>query len=217
MDKKFKKISLLIIFITILILIYVLFKKFHLLDIDFLKSYVKSLGIFGPLAFIVIYIIFALTSFPATVLTISAGIIFGLWYGLLYVVIAATLAATIAFYIARYYREKFIEDRFKSKTFKKIVTKIEDHAEKRGFFIITILRLSFMPFIPLSYASGLVKKLKAKDFILATILTDIIGSFVFIYLGFSITKSIPYFLLGVCLLILFLHIPKLVKIYHNRK
>ena len=188
-------------------------------DIDKVKAFVESFGILAPIAYGLFYIAITLLGISAAAFTILAGVIFGTFKGLIIVVIAATIAATIAFFISRYFKDKFFSNKNKKTDegfMKKMIEKIEDNCEKRGFATIAILRLSFLPYMPLSYASGLVKKLKATDFILATFLTNIFGSFVFIFLGASITESIPLFLGAIILLILFLQVPKIIKKFEKK-
>lgn len=102
-------------------------------------------------------------------------------------------------------------DSNKSKPLQSIVNVIEKNCKDNGFTAIAILRLSFMPYIILSYAAGLVKTLRFRDFILATFLTNIFGSFVFIILGASLTQSWPLFIVAVVLVLLFTILSKHLK------
>jgi uncharacterized membrane protein YdjX (TVP38/TMEM64 family) len=213
---RFKLFFLILLVFLFLILIFI-FKKFDLFDINNLKNLVNSFGFWAPIIFILIYVFITIFGFSAAALTILAGLIFGVWKGLIVVVIGATLSGTIAFYIARILRNNFFSNKkLNSNLIQKLSDRIEKTCKKNGFLTIAILRLSFMPYIPLSYAAGLVQNLKAKDFILATLLTNIFGSFVFIYLGNSITQSIPIFILAMILLLLFIQIPKLLDKIKNR-
>ncbi len=213
MNNKLSKKNILIT-ITILILIGGLFylNTLDILNVNKIQNFIDGFGIYGPIIFMLLYIIISIFGVSAAALTIIAGLIFDIKTAMITVVIGATIAAYIAFLISRHF-SKYIN--IKNKNIKKIVEKIEKKSEKNGFFAIAILRLMFLPYIPLSYAAGLVKKLKAKDFVLATFVTNIFGSFFFIFLGFSITKSLPYFISAIILLILFLQTPKLIKKYTN--
>ena len=59
--------------------------------------WVKALGVWGPIAFIVGYGIAAVVLAPAFLLTVTAGAIWGM-PGVLYVMVGATLGAVLAFY-----------------------------------------------------------------------------------------------------------------------
>lgn len=205
------------------VLIYTL-NFFSLLDVNKIQSIVESSGIYAPIVFGVLYIGVTLTGVSAAFFTVLAGTLFGAVNGLIIVVLSATIAAAISFYIARFFRSKFLESK-KSKKNKNILSnlikKIEMNAKKNGFVTISILRLSFLPYIPLSYASGLVKNLKFSDFILATLITNVFGSFVFIFLGDRIKEllqgnfdiqTIITLLISIALLICFIvFVPKIAK------
>lgn len=215
---KFLNKKNIIIFFSLIILISIGYylKMLMIFDKERLTEIIINLGIWGPIVYILIYITVTIVGVSAAIFTILAGTLFGVKKALFIVVIGATIAASIAFFIARYFRENiFNSNKNKKSKLDKIIKKIENNAESRGFVTIVILRLSFLPYIPLSYASGLVKKLKARDFILATFLTNIFGSFVFIFLGASITQSIPIFLGAIILVLLFMQIPKLIKKFSN--
>lgn len=202
------------LFFGLLILLVVFFvNNMEFLTLENLENFINSLGSWAIFVFFILYVVVTLFGFSAAVFTILAGTLFGVVNGLIIVVLAATLSASIAFFITRYFSKYFNEGKIKNKTVKNLVDKIEVQAEKNGFVAICILRLSFLPYIPLSYASGLVKNLKMRDFVLATFLTNIFGSFVFIFLGASLMQSIPLFLLAIVLVLLFFQVPKLVKKY----
>lgn len=185
MDKKIK-----FGFIGLVVVVVILFLGFFiqsqgLLSFDALTELIESTGIWAPIVFALFYIAITLIGISAAFFTVLAGTLFGTVNGLIIVVISATISATIAFFITRFLSKEFLSDKSSKKqsVVHGLIEKIDKQVEKNGFYAITILRLSFLPYIPLSYASGLVKKLKASDFILATFITNIFGSFVFIFLG----------------------------------
>jgi uncharacterized membrane protein YdjX (TVP38/TMEM64 family) len=180
----------------------------QLLDIEKMQSVIKNFGVYGPLVFMAMYIGISLMGISAASLTILAGLLFDLPTAMITVVISATIAAYIAFVITRYFSQYIT---IKNANIQKFIDQIEEKSEKNGFLVISTLRLTFLPYILLSYAAGFVKKLKATDFVLATFFTNIFGSFFFIYLGFSVTQSLPFFIGAIVLLILFLQTPKIMK------
>lgn len=201
MKKKIIAISVLIV----LTIIALFFNPLEYISTDKISSFISSFGVFGPLVFGLLYIIISLFGISAAALTILAGVLFSLPVAMSVVVISATIVATLGFLISRYF------SKYLSNKESKLVKKVEEKCEKNGFLAIAILRLLFLPYMPLSYAAGLVKKLKLKDFVLATFLTNIFGSFFFIFLGYSLTKSLPYVIVAILLLIGFFQIPKLLK------
>ena len=57
---------------------------------------------YGPLLYILVYLARPLILFPASLLTILGGSVFGLWPGFLYVLIAGTVSAIIPYGIGRW-------------------------------------------------------------------------------------------------------------------
>ena len=206
--------------VVLLIVAFLLLKSSGIADIELIQDFVLGFGMLAPVIFILIYIVGTLIGISAVIFTILAGTIFGLWWGWLIVVVAATISANVAFVIARYFKsffEKYQRRSRKKSVITNLVEKIENNAKKNGFTTIVLLRMSFLPYIPLSYASGLVKNLKMRHFTLATMLTNVLGSFFFIFLGFSITQSLPYFIVGIVLVITFSQLPKIIKRAQNSK
>lgn len=188
-------------------------------DVERIQVWVDDFGLLGPVVFGLLYIAISLTGLSTAALTILAGTLFSLPLALLVVVFFATCAAMIAFYLARYLRQTFVNENLPAapdqNALQRFVQRIEDNAKTRGFMVIALMRLSFLPYIPVSYAAGAVKNLKARDFLLATFLTNIFGSFVFIFLGKSLTESWPLVILAIILLIAFLQLPQLIKRYQH--
>src|SRR5262249_48909107 len=60
-------------------------------------QWVHDLGVWGPVVFIIGYVVATVAFVPGSLLTLAAGAIFGLGAGTLYVFIAATLGAAAAF------------------------------------------------------------------------------------------------------------------------
>ena len=212
--KRGKEVLLLAVIAAIALSAY-LVNRTGMLSIENIRYVVQETGPWGVLVFMLLYIIVPVTNIPASIFTIAAGVLFDLPVALTGVVIAATIAASIGFFIARHFSAWLVG---KTGRFTWLIRRIERAADSNGFVGIAVLRLSFLPYMPLSYAAGLVRTLRARDFILATFLTNIFGGFVFIALGASFTRSIPLFLGAIVLVILFMQVPKImhkVKSAHN--
>jgi uncharacterized membrane protein YdjX (TVP38/TMEM64 family) len=65
-----------------------------------LVQHLAGLGVWGPVLFIALYILAAITLAPAFVLTFAAGAVFGLWRGTLLVYIGAVLGASAVYALA---------------------------------------------------------------------------------------------------------------------
>ncbi len=181
-----------------------------------ITAWIESFGHWGPLVYMVLYYVAILFFLPATVFTILAGLLFGKFWGSVYVVIAATLSAQTAFYITRYLgsdaAQKFSKDK---RGMSALIEKIRNQCEKKcklyGFRTFFIMRCLFLPYIPLSYAAGLIKTAKASDFFFATLVTNMIFSPAFVYFGDQLSEGPKALILPVILIGLVLSMPRIVK------
>ncbi len=116
-------------------------------------AWVETLGVWGPLVFIVGYALAAVAFIPGSVLTLAAGAIFGLASGIVYVFIAATLGSCLAFLVARYLAREAIERKLADTP---RFAAIDRAVSAQGRKIVFLLRLSpVFPFNLLNYALGL--------------------------------------------------------------
>lgn len=174
------------------------------------QSFISKFGMAAPVVFMLLYVFLTVFFFPASVLTIIGGVLFGPVIGTLYTILAATLAATIAFKLARWFGRSFVASRVGSR-----LKGIESKISGDGFWSMVVLRLLFLPYIPLSYAAGLTS-MRLIDFVLATFLTNIPGSLAFTYVGASLgdkNKAI----VAILYIALVLCIPLLVNFWRGKK
>lgn len=175
-----------------------------------MKTIVEQAEMWGPLLFALIYIVALIMLLPSSLFSVLGGVLFGTVWGMIIVVISATLSATIGFLLAKYFTKE-IHFNPKNKHLAILMKKARENADTAGLKSIIILRLLYLPYMGLSYAAGLVKEVKLQDFVLGTFLTNIVGSFTFVYFGDAFGKSWTAFIIPVVLIILTLLIPKLVK------
>ncbi|HJT23758.1 MAG TPA: TVP38/TMEM64 family protein, partial [bacterium] len=131
-------------------------KAFHLLDhLESLKIWIQSLGPWGPVVFVFIYIAAVVFALPATVFTFLAGVLFGTVTGVIVVNLGATVGACLAFLVGRYFARGAVERVVgKHKNFKKL----DEWTSKNGVWIVIITRLvPLLPFNLLNYAFGLTR------------------------------------------------------------
>ncbi|NEP18152.1 MAG: TVP38/TMEM64 family protein [Leptolyngbya sp. SIO4C1] len=143
-------------------------------------DWIDGLGIIGPIAFILLYVVITVAFLPASVVTLGAGVVFGVVKGSLFVFIGAMLGATAAFLVGRYLARDWIAQKIAgNRKFKAI----DDAIAKEGSKLIFLIRLSpAFPFNLLNYALGLTQ-VSLKDYVLGT--TGIIpGTIMYVYLGF---------------------------------
>lgn len=141
--------------------------------------WVESLGVWGPVAFIIGYIAATVAFVPGLILTMAAGAIFGLARGVALVYVGATLGSAAAFLVARYLARRPIERRIEGNP--RFVA-IDRAIAGRGFRIVFLLRLSpIFPFNLLNYALGLTR-VRFVDFLLASI-GMLPGTLLYVYYG----------------------------------
>ncbi len=152
---------------------------FSNITVESFKEKIDALGIWGPVIYMILYVLRPLILFPAAVFSASAGAIWGL-KGLIYLLVGANLSAVAEFVIARYFAreavEKLIRGRFGD---------IDRRIEKRGF--VTVLLIRLIPNVAWdvqNLALG-VTKVRFRDYLLATVLGILPGSFALVYFGSS--------------------------------
>ncbi len=141
--------------------------------------WVKSLGIWGAIAFITIYNFATILFIPGSILTLGGGALFGVFWGSIYVFIAATLGATSAFLIGRYLTRDWVAQQITGNI---KFQAIDRAVAQEGLKIVLLTRLSpVFPFNLLNYAFG-VTQVSIKDYILGSI-GMIPGTIMYVYLG----------------------------------
>jgi uncharacterized membrane protein YdjX (TVP38/TMEM64 family) len=124
-------------------------------QLENLDEFISSLGAWGPLVYILIYIGCTVAAVPGSIITIVAGAIFGSLFGVIYVSIGSTVGASLAFLVSRYFaRDAIAKSLSKSEKF----AKLDKLTEEQGSIIVTITRLvPIFPFNLLNYGFGLTK------------------------------------------------------------
>lgn len=140
-----------------------------------LGGFLDRLGIWAPMAYMVIYAVGVCLFVPGTLLTGLGGAIFGPYRGFVYVWIGAMLGASGAFFIGRTLGREFaaslIGDRLK---------RYDDAIERNGFATVLYLRLIYFPFTPMNFGMGLTK-VRFRDYLAGTGLGIIVGTFIFVF------------------------------------
>jgi uncharacterized membrane protein YdjX (TVP38/TMEM64 family) len=165
--------------------------------LDRLESLIRMSGAWAPLTYIVFYSFRSLLFFPASVLTIIAGILFGPWFGLLFTIIGENISANLSFVVGRYFMEDFDQSLESNNRF---INTAFCSTRKNGFLTVLIMRLSFVPFDLVGYFSG-VCNIKQKDFALGTLLGTIPGLLTFTMLGSSVRDLNLLFIGGAVLMV----------------
>ena len=149
---------------------------------DWLKSVRSSW--WAPVAFIVMYTIFNVLLVPATILSLTAGVVWGWFVGGLWVLVASTIGSAVPYFIA-YSGSEWVDRLIKGRAHR-----LYEKLQNEGFVTLLLLRLvPIVPYNVLNYASGLAG-IRPRDYILATFIGTIPGIFIFTYLADSIAAGV---------------------------
>ncbi|MEO7840221.1 MAG: TVP38/TMEM64 family protein [Anaerolineales bacterium] len=138
-------------------------------------------GIWGVLIYILIYAVRPLILFPATVLSVAGGFVFGPLLGILYTIVASNISSTIAFYVGQFFGEGLLKDDGSDGLIQRYARRMRENS----FETVMVMRFIFIPYDFVSYLAGFLK-IKFIPFILATALGSIPGTIAFVGFGASI-------------------------------
>jgi len=176
--------------------------------VEFTQKFVQRSGVWAPIVYILIYSFRSLVFFPASLLTIISGMLFGPWFGLLYTLIGENISANISFVVGRYLFSD-LEEYIHKKN--QLFSRITNHIQGNGFLAVLFMRLAYLPFDLVGYSYGIFK-LNQKDFALGTLLGTIPGLMAYTFIGSSLI-NIDFLLLGSTVLLASLLGAVLLKAY----
>jgi uncharacterized membrane protein YdjX (TVP38/TMEM64 family) len=141
---------------------------------------IDQLGFWGPIVFVLLYMVATVVLFPPSILSMGAGAIFGFWKGALLVVIGANLGATAAFLIGRHFAREWLVSKMKGKPKLKALDRA---VAEGGWRIVLLTRLSpIFPFKLLNYAYGLTR-VSVGGYVIASVVGNTPGALVWVYSG----------------------------------
>lgn len=147
-------------------------------QVEAIKTFVLSFGIYAPLMFILLFTLAPLIFFPDGILALAGGLIFGFAWGSLYIVLGALCGGTLSFYLARLYGNKMREKLAHEK-----LINFQKSVKRHGLIMILLLRLvPLVPFNIISYSAGF-STIRYRDFFFATLLGMSPGVLVYANIG----------------------------------
>ncbi len=155
----------------------------------------------GVFAYIGVYLVRPLVLFPASVLTVMGGVLFGPWLGVAVVVIAANTSAMIAYGVGRLLGSAAaldvadIDDRAgddddaetEGDDGPSFVARWSQRLRDNSFETVFIMRLLFLPYDLVNYVCGALR-IRWTSFLLATALGSLPGTISFVLLGASLER-----------------------------
>ena len=161
------------------------------LSLEFIKSQQGQLEawraanpLVAALTFFGIYIATTALSLPgATILTLTAGAIFGLGWGSLIASFAASIGATLAFLISRVLLRDWVQARFGER-----LAAINDDVRKDGaFYLFTLRVVPLFPFFLINLAMGLTH-IRVLTFYGVSQLGMLLGTIVYVNAGTQLAR-----------------------------
>ncbi|MHB0968330.1 MAG: TVP38/TMEM64 family protein [Thermoanaerobaculia bacterium] len=139
----------------------------------------------APLLFIATYAIANVLLFPATPLSLAAGVVWGWWAGGLWVLVASTIGSMFPYLIGRRGSDA-VERMLRTRGGAGML----DALRKEGFVSLLLMRLvPLVPYNVLNYAAGFAG-VRPRDYVLATFAGTIPGIFTFTYLADAIRMGV---------------------------
>lgn len=139
--------------------------------------------IFGPLIFIAVASFSPLVLFPAGLLGIVAGFVFGPAWGLLYTLIGCNISASVAYIAGRFCGFGLTGNCEQDGRFARYSSWLRENE----FTAVLALRLMFLPYDPINYCVGMLR-LRWSVFILANTLGCLPGALALVLFGASIER-----------------------------
>ena len=145
---------------------------------ELLSDWLTQFGIGrAALIYIVLYTIRPLVLFPATLLTIASGLVFGPLLGILFTLIGENASANFAFRIARWLGHGLVDDREPGR-----MQRWDEKIRQNALTSVLLMRLLYLPFDAVNYGCGLTS-MRQRDFFVGTALGIVPGLVSFVLLG----------------------------------
>lgn len=189
------------------------------------KKFIEGTGPLAPLVYMGVYLVAPTILFPASVLTMTGGAIFGPVWGTAYTIVSATLGATIPFLITRRFGKRPIEKlAAKYPGFDSYFEKFQDNVATQGWKYVAFTRLvTVFPFLILNYAFGLTR-ISVLTYMWSSFVFMLPGSFMFNYIGYAGREALlggeniaTKISIAVGCIILLTALPTLIKSITNEK
>lgn len=183
------------------------------LDPALIESSVRDLGLWAPLAHVVLFAIGTVLFVPGAIFGLTGGALFGPFWGTLLNLTGATLGATASFLIARYLAADWVRRQAGGR-----LERLIEGVEAEGWHFVAFVRLvPLFPFNLLNYALGLTR-IPLTHYILASLVCMAPGTLAYAWLGYAGREAIAgnesairYGLIALALLATIAFLPRLIR------
>lgn len=186
-----------------------------MLDLESLKQYILSFGIWAPIISFILMILQSIAApLPAFLITFANAALFGWVKGAILSWTSAMAGAAVCFYIARFLGRDTVE----KLTSKFALDSLDEFFNKYGKHTILIARLlPFMSFDLVSYAAGLTS-MSFVSFFIATGIGQLPATIIYSYVGGMLTGGAKLMMMGILTLsAISVLIYVLKKVYKEKK
>ncbi|GAA0709496.1 TVP38/TMEM64 family protein [Paraclostridium ghonii] len=165
-----------------------------MLNLESLKQYILSFGIWAPvISFILMILQSIVAPLPAFLITFANAALFGWVKGAILSWFSAMAGAALCFYIARFLGRDTVE----KLTSKFAIDSVDKFFDKYGKHTILIARLlPFMSFDLVSYAAGLTS-MSFISFFIATGIGQLPATLIYSYVGDMLTGGARLMMIGI--------------------
>lgn len=181
MSNRFVKIAFTSVWAVVIAICVVLWSQSELALQDIpeaLDAWLSQFGLWrAALVYIILYTVRPLILFPATILTVSSGLLFGPWLGILFTTIGENASANFAFLIARWLGRKWVDEREGSR-----IHVWDERIRENALMSVLIMRLVYMPFDAVNYGCGLTS-MRHRDYFVGTFIGILPALITFVLLG----------------------------------
>lgn len=134
--------------------------------------------------YIALYTVRPVVLFPATLLTLAGGILFGPIVGVIATVVGANLSALFAYWLARSLAPGRERDEAEEQ---RLLSRWADRMRDNSFTTVLTMRFLFLPYDLVAYAAGFLR-IAPGQFLAATAIGSLPGTVAFVLLGASIER-----------------------------
>jgi uncharacterized membrane protein YdjX (TVP38/TMEM64 family) len=150
------------------------------LSVDALDAWVARLGIWAPIAFVVIYTVATVGMVPGSILDVTGGALFGPILGSLLDFIGGCLGAAAAFVVGRYIARDWVESRAGPR-----LQDVMHSVDAEGWKFVAFLRLvPVFPYTIMNYLLGLTR-IRFHHYILATAVFMAPSTVAYTWIGYA--------------------------------
>lgn len=148
-----------------------------------LRAWAAQTGPWFPVLFWLAYVAITQFPIPRTIMTVSAGILFGSGAGIAIAITATTAAAVVSLLVVRLLLRDWIAPRLTHPA----VELINQRLEARGWLAVASLRMiAVVPFSIMNYAAALTR-VRVLPFALATFIGSLPGTIITVLFGDTLT------------------------------